>query len=157
ADGDRRRGGHAVVHGPGAGDWAGRGGGARSGRVRLGGDLLRVPHRPAAVPGGDGPGDAGAGLRPRAGAAAAAATPGAARPGNHLPEVPAQGAAQALRQRRRAACAGTRTRSPVWPSPPTANDWPAAVWTTRRRSGTWTPAGRSSSSPSRASTSWTFR
>ena len=89
--------GHAELHGPRAGpgqdarDRAGRG------RLRPGGDPLRDADRPAAVPGGDGVGDAAAGRRPGAGAAVAAERQGAARPGDHLPEVPGEGAGAALR------------------------------------------------------------
>src|SRR5262249_40633845 len=54
---------------------------------------------PAAVPGGDGGGDGDAGGLPGPGAAVAAEPQGAARPGDHLPDVPAQGAGAALRQR----------------------------------------------------------
>ena len=73
--------------------------GARTGRgrVRAGGDPLRAADGPAAVPGGDGGGDGAASDSPGAGAAVAAEREGAARPGDHLPEVPAQGAAAALR------------------------------------------------------------
>ena len=73
---------------------------AGGGHVRPGGDPVRAADGPAAVPGGDGGGDVAAGDVPGAGAAVAAERRGAARPGDHLPEVPAQGAAAALRQRR---------------------------------------------------------
>src|SRR5262249_40113586 len=68
------------------------------GRVRLGGDPLRVPHGPAAVPGADAAGHHNAGGLRRAGAAVPPAAEGAARPGDDLFEVPAQGAGQALRE-----------------------------------------------------------
>ena len=70
------------------------------GRVRPRGDPLRAADRPAAVPGGDRPGHAAAGGRTTTRSPpAAAAAGGAARPGDDLPEVPAQGAGAALRQR----------------------------------------------------------
>ena len=89
--------GHAVVHGAGAGRrqvGRDRPGG---GRVCAGGDPVRVPDGPAAVQGGDGAGHDHAGGERRAGAAVAVANEDAARPGDDLPEVPAQGGTQALR------------------------------------------------------------
>ena len=69
-------------------------------RVRPGGDPLRVPDGPAAVQGGHGAGDDAAGAGRRAGAAAAVAIEDAARPGDHLSEMPGEGAGPPLRQRR---------------------------------------------------------
>ncbi len=82
-------------------------GGAGGGRVRAGGDPVRIAHRPTTLPGGDGRGDitAGAGRGPDT--ALAVEPQGAARPGDHLLEVFAQGADPALRQRPRV---GRRSR-----------------------------------------------
>ena len=68
--------------------------GPRRRHLRPGRDPLRIAHGPAAVQRAVGPGDAGAG--PARGADAAVATPARlpARPGNDLPEVPAQGTAR---------------------------------------------------------------
>ena len=57
-----------------------------------------MPDRTAAVSRGHRAGDAGAGVLPGAGAARAAATGGATRPGDHRPQVPAQRGGQPLRQ-----------------------------------------------------------
>ena len=73
--------------------------GAGGRRLCPGSDPVRVPDGPAAVQGGHAAGHPAAGGQRRAGAAAAAQPAGAARPGDHLPEVPAEGAAQALRRR----------------------------------------------------------
>ena len=67
------------------------------GRLRAGRHPLRAADGPAAVPGGDAAGHAPAGAARRAGAAAAVAAADAARPGNDLPEMPAQGGSTALR------------------------------------------------------------
>ena len=96
-DADRRDPGLAQLHGARAGRGQGQGGRARGRRLRAGGDPLRAAHRPPAVPGGDGPGDARAGQDRRAGAAVAAGAAAAARPGDDLPEVPAERAGAALR------------------------------------------------------------
>ena len=91
-------------------------------RLRPGGDPVRAAHRPAAVPRRDA-------RRRRCSRCVtdepvppvAAEPAGAARPGDHLPEVPAQGAAPALRQRRRlwpttcaASSAASRSRPVPW-------------------------------------------
>ena len=68
---------------------------------RPGRDPLRDAHRPAAVPGHDAGGDRPAGHPRGAGPPFAPPAEGPARPGDDLPEVPGQGAAPALRQRRR--------------------------------------------------------
>ncbi len=98
-DAERRPGGDAKLHGP-------RAGSGRQGRHRAGGGCLRpgchpvrMPDGPAAVPRRHRGGDAPAGAGRRAGAPRPAQPAGAARPGNHLPEVLAQGADPALRQR----------------------------------------------------------
>ena len=65
-------------------------------RLRPGGDPLRAAHRPAAVQGGAAAGDPAPGRRRRAGLAVAAAAQAAPRPGDDLPEVPAEGAGPAL-------------------------------------------------------------
>ena len=83
------------VRGKKAGDRAGHG------RVRPGGDPVRAAHGPAAVPRRDRDGDAPAGADRRASVSDTAEPAGAARPDDDLPEVPVQGAAPALRQRRR--------------------------------------------------------
>ena len=62
----------------------------------LGAILYETADGPAAVPGRDAGGDGAAGDRPGAGPAVAAERQGAARPGDDLPEVPAEGAAPAL-------------------------------------------------------------
>ena len=112
---------HAELHGPRAGAGRQERHRAGDGRLRPGGDPVRAAHGPAAVPRRDGDGDAAAGGGRRAGAARAAEPAGAARPGNHLPEVPAQGAAPPLRQRRRrwpttcaASSAASRSRPAPW-------------------------------------------
>ena len=69
----------------------------------------RPPFRAATLAG-----DAGAGHRRRAGAAVAAAAAGAARPGDHLPEVPGEGAGRGGTPRPRAwprTCGGSGTGS----------------------------------------------
>jgi serine/threonine protein kinase len=66
----------------------------------LGGDPLRVPHRPALLPGRDAPGHPAPGDVRGAAAAPEAVPASPPRPGNGLPEVPAQAAATALRHRR---------------------------------------------------------
>ena len=71
-------------------------------RLRPRGDPLRVAHRPAAVPGGDGPRDTRAGQVGRARPADAAAAEAAPGPGDDLPEVPGEGAGAALPHRRSA-------------------------------------------------------
>ena len=109
---------------------------AGGGRLRAGGDPVRVPDGPAAVPGGDGDGHAAAGGGRRAGAGAAAQRPGAARPGDDLSEVPAEGAGQALRQ-----CGGAGGR-------PAAASWRAS----RSRRGRW--AGRSGRGAGAGGTRW---
>src|SRR5262249_25093138 len=87
------------------------------GRLRAGGDPVRVPDRPAAVPGGDAAGGAAPGARARAGPAARPQSPGGPRPGIDLPEVPRQGPAASLRLgggagRRPGALPGRRTDQP---------------------------------------------
>ena len=80
-----------------------QGGDDRPGRRRLraGRDPLRAAHRPAAVPGRDGAGDAsGRWSRDEPVPPVAAEPEGAARPGDDLPEVPAEGPAAAVRRRR---------------------------------------------------------
>ena len=66
-------------------------------RVCAGGDALCPGHRPAAVPGGHGDGHRDPGHQRRAGPAAAAQCVDSARPGDDLPEVPGEGAGQAVR------------------------------------------------------------
>ena len=94
--------GHAELHGPRAGagpdalDRTGRG------RLRAGGDPVRDADGTASIPGGHDGGDAAASRRTGAAAALALERDGAARPGGHLPEVPAQGAAPPLPERGRA-------------------------------------------------------
>ena len=73
-----------------------RGGRPGGRRLRAGRDPLRVPDRPPAVPGGDRPGHRPAGRPRRPGAAGPAPAEGAARPGDGVPEVPAEGPGQAL-------------------------------------------------------------
>ena len=92
------------------GDWdaqlhgsrAGRGPGpcrrTRRRRVCPGRHPLRVPDGPAAVPGGHTAGDPGAGSQPRASRTVCAESASAARPGDDLPEMPAQRAGAALFQ-----------------------------------------------------------
>src|SRR5256885_53594 len=58
-----------------------------------GSDPVRTADGPTAVPGGNGGGDRPAGDLPGPGAAVAAQRRGPPRPGDHLPQVPAQGAA----------------------------------------------------------------
>ena len=65
-------------------------------RVCPGGDALRPGHRPAAVPGGHGDGHGDPGRQRRAGPAAAAQCVDPARPGDDLPEVPGEGAGEAV-------------------------------------------------------------
>ena len=73
--------------------------GRRPGRRRLrpGGDPLRDAHRPAPVQGRDADRDGPPGDRRRGRAPLAARPQGRPRPGDDLPEVPEQGAVQALR------------------------------------------------------------
>ena len=66
-------------------------------RLRPGRDPLRDAHRPSAVQGRDADGDGPPGHRRRAGAPVPARAQGRPRPGDHLPEVPEQGAAEAIR------------------------------------------------------------
>ena len=73
---------------------------ARQRRLRPGGDPLRVPDRPAAVPGGLGLGPARCRCGRRSRCLRGPAAEDAARSGDHLSEMPAKGARQALRQRR---------------------------------------------------------
>ena len=118
ADADRRGPGHAQLHGPRAGRGQDRGDRPGGRRLRAGGDPVRAADRPAAVPGGDGAGHAPAGQDGRAGAAVAAAAGAAARPGDDLPEVPAEGPGQALRSRPPRwprTCGGSRPASRSWP------------------------------------------
>ena len=65
ADPERGGGRDAELHGPGAGRGRGRRGRPGRGRLRPGGDPVRVPDRPAAVPGGVGPGDGATRSSPR--------------------------------------------------------------------------------------------
>jgi len=87
---------------------------------------LRVPHRPAAVQGGDPPGNPAPGDDRGTRRADAPPAEGAARSGDDLPEVPAQGAAQTLRQRRRPGRrpgplpGGQADHRPAPPAPPSA-------------------------------------
>ena len=93
--------------------------GRRPGRrhLRPGGDPLRDAHRPAAVQGRDADGDGPPGRRRRRRCRRRGSCPSvAARPGDDLPEVPAQGAAEALRLgpgagRRPGAVTATASRS----------------------------------------------
>ena len=78
-----------------------QGGRPGGGRLRAGGDPLRVPDGPAAVQGRDAAGHVLQVVSRRAGAAAQLQREGAARPGDDLPEVPAEGAGAALRHGRR--------------------------------------------------------
>ena len=66
--------------------------------LRPGRDPLRLAHRPAAVPGRDAAGDDHAGHLPGPRPALTAPAEGPARPGDDLPEVPAEGAPPALRR-----------------------------------------------------------
>ena len=70
---------------------------AGDGRVRAGGDPVRVPDGPAAVQGADGAGHADAGLVGRPRAAAAVAAEDAARSGDDLSEMSGEAAGPALR------------------------------------------------------------
>ena len=146
ADPDRRRARDAQLHGPRAGPGRDGRGRAGRGRVRAGGDPVRDADRPAAVPGGDGGGDDPAGHRRRAGAALAAERPGAARPGDDLPEVPGQGAAAALRQR-----GGAGRRPPPLPAG-RADHGPA-----RRAGRSGWPGGCGAGGPRRRSWRWAWR
>ena len=102
ADPQRHSAGHAELHGPGAGpgpdalDRTGRG------RLRAGGDSVRGADGTTSIPGGHNGGDAAASRRTGADAPLALEREGPAQPGGHLPEVPAQGAAPPLPERRRA-------------------------------------------------------
>ena len=69
-------------------------------RLRPGRHPLRAADRPAAVPGGDGAGDPGAGQGHRAGPAVAAPAGPAARRRDDLPEVPGEGPSPAIRDGR---------------------------------------------------------
>ena len=75
--------------------------GAGRGPVRAGSHPLRAPHGPSAVPCGVGGGDRPTGPVRRSRTAFAVEPPRAARPGDHLPEVPSQGPAPAIRHRGR--------------------------------------------------------
>ena len=95
-------------------DGNGKRGRPGGGRLRPGGDPVRVPDGPAAVQGGDAAGHAAAGGRATSRCRRAVATEGAARPGDDLPEVPAEGAgASATLGARRwpTTCAASRTAS----------------------------------------------
>ena len=100
-DAERRAGGDAELHGPRASARRKAGDRAGHGRVRPGGNPVRAAHGPAAVPRRERDGNAPAGADRRAGVSDTAEPAGAARPDNDLPEVLVQGAAPALRQRRR--------------------------------------------------------
>ena len=91
-DADRRGDGHAQLHGAGAGRRQTEEIGPADGRVRPGGDPVRVPDGPAAVQGGDGAGHADTGADRRARAAAAAAAEDAARSGDDLSEMSGEAA-----------------------------------------------------------------
>ena len=81
---------HAELHGPGTGPGQSRSAvGYRRRHLRAGGDPLRTADGPAAVPGRVGGGDDPTTPLAGPGAAVAVERQGAARPGNHLPEVPA--------------------------------------------------------------------
>ncbi len=86
--------GDAELHGARAGPRREAGGRHGRGRLRPWGDPVRIANGAAAVPRRDCVGDAPAGGGRRAGATHASEPAGPARPGNHLPEVPAQGAAR---------------------------------------------------------------
>ncbi|QJW94910.1 hypothetical protein FTUN_2436 [Frigoriglobus tundricola] len=101
ADRHRNRRRNAELHGSRAGTRSGRCGGPGGGRLLARGDPVRATHRPAAVPGGDGGGDGPPTPHPGPGTPVAAERPGAPRPRHRLPEVPPQGTAAPLRQRRR--------------------------------------------------------
>ena len=77
----------------------------------LGGNLVPDPHRPPAVSGRVGARDAETGRFRRRRCAAPASARRAARPGNHLPEMPRKRAAEALSQR---AVAGGSSSSDSW-------------------------------------------
>ena len=137
ADRQRRSAGYAELHGP-------RAGARQQGRhrtshrcVRPGSNSLRAAHGPAAVPGREPDGDAPAGGGRRSGPAGAAEPARAARPGNHLPEVLAQGAAEALRQRR-----GTGRRPPPVPSRGAHRGAPGRAAGAPRPVGAAEPGGR---------------
>ena len=91
--------GHAVLHVAGAGQ--GRQGLAHDGdrRLRPGLDPLRAPDRPRSVRGQQPGRDARQGPRRGPRAPHPAQRPGAPRPGDHLPEMPGEGPATAVRQR----------------------------------------------------------
>ena len=92
-----------------------------------GSDPVRTADGPAAVPGGNGGGDVAAGDFPGPGAPVTVERAGAARPGDHLPEVPGEGAASALRQHRR----GPRGRSSSIPAERTDRGMPRGIVGTR--------------------------
>ena len=91
---------HPRIHGPGAGPGPGPGCRPRGGRLRAGHDPLRDAHRPAPVPVGLDARD------PRAGAPQEPVPPRRLRPSvpddlrDDLPEMPAEGSAATIRQRR---------------------------------------------------------
>src|SRR5262249_48691878 len=97
------------------------GGGAAAGRpgdgcLRAGGDAVRIADRAAAVPGREPAGDLAAGDAGGAGAGPPPSAEGAAGSGDDLPQMPPEGAGQALRQ-----CRGAGGRpGPVsrWPTDP---------------------------------------
>ena len=101
---------------------AGEAGGDRPGGRRLwpGRDPLRMPHRPAAVPGPDDAGHPGAGPQPGAGVAQPAPAPASRRPGHDLPESPGQGARPARTPPRASwptTCGGSSTAGRSRPGP----------------------------------------
>ena len=113
---DGGRPGHPQLHGAGADLGPARGGRPRGRRVRAGGDPVRVPDGPAAVPGGDAPGHPAPGPRRGPGAAAPPGAVRAPRPRHHLSEVLAERATPALPLGRRpgrglAALPGRRARA----------------------------------------------
>ena len=91
---------HAMLHGPRAGPRAHPRTWPRCRCVRARGHPLRDADRSAALPRCQSAGDTRTGRDPRTSPADPVAADGPARSRNHLPQVPAQGAGQALRQRR---------------------------------------------------------
>ena len=114
-----RPGGLADVHGPRAGDGAGRSGRPSGRHPRPGRDPLRADHRPAAVSGRHDEPDAGASQVVRAGPAVAAGARPAARSGDDHSEMPGERPGQPVRHGRRAGGRpATVPRGPADPGAP---------------------------------------
>src|SRR5262249_51792608 len=90
-----------------------------------GSDPVRTADGPTAVLGGNGGGDRPAGDLPGPGPAVAAQRQGPPRPGDHLPQVPAQGPAPPLRRRRGAG--GGPSPLPGWGGDRGAIEGPAGA------------------------------